>query len=446
MGGRNRKYLGCLTAALICLGLLYLGPQRAEAQRAVMKKLSVPEPTVVTVTLGKTQKVLIPGRYPKTNARLVTVPARRGEGPQAIKGMEVTIGDMDRGRTGRYFTFVTSAKKPASPGIYQLEYYDGRSKKWLSVPLNEVKVVIVAESPKSFTKPGKGITPLVKGVAPQTGTQEAQGSQETGEAQGPQESEEAQGPQGPDLVLESCEIRCNRGGGYSTEVCDQYGYRDDFLYLVIANLTNEGDEAASIESGWKVWSATHQRGNSAPVPVGWAAAQEAAAGGIYLTPGTELTGGNRPAVTGLSDLLAGTHRIVITADPDNKIAETDENNNTSECVWEVVSLPPPPPFDLAVTNVSVSPQSGPPGTDFQFTVTVKNIGGAYFDVLNTTCQPGTGFNKQYLEENESVTRTYTIPGTMTPGEKTITCAVTAFKPEENKSNNSMSATFSVTAP
>jgi hypothetical protein len=251
---------------------------------------------------------------------------------------------------------------------------------------------------------------------------------------------------GPDLTLETCEVQCSKGGGYSKQLCQQEGYSDNFTYRVLASMRNAGNEAASIEAGWRVWGATHQVGTSSPAPAGSTSYQQAPVGGIYLAAGANLTGPKRPGIYNLNNLALGTHKIVFTADPDNHIAETGEGNNTSQCTWNVVAMAAPSPFDLTITQVSVYPSSGPPGTDFKFTVTVKNIGGDTFDGFNTSCQPGTGFNKPQLEENQTVTRTLSIPGTLTPGTKTINCTVNSQQSEQNTSNNSRSATFTVTQP
>ena len=251
---------------------------------------------------------------------------------------------------------------------------------------------------------------------------------------------------GPDLTLGACEVLCNRGGGYSKQVCQQYGHSNQFTYKVRAAMKNTGNDAASIEGGWRVWGATHQQGNAAPAPSGSAQIQTATAGGVYLPAGATVSGSNSPVLYNLKNLPPGAHRVVFTADPDNRIAETGEGNNTSQCAWTVVAMPPTPPYDLTITQVSVSPPSGPPATNFQFTVTVKNIGGATFDGFNTRCEPGTSFNKPKLEENETVSRTISIPGPMTPGSKTINCTVNSFQPEQNTSNNAMSRTFTVTQP
>jgi subtilase family serine protease len=251
---------------------------------------------------------------------------------------------------------------------------------------------------------------------------------------------------GPDFVLNACEIRCSKGGAFSTQLCQQEGYSDKFAYKVVANLRNAGNEAASIEQGWRVWGATLQHGSAAPAPAGSTSYQQAPTGGIYLAAGANYTGPKRPGIYNLENLAPGTHKIVFTADPDNHVAETDEGNNTRQCTLNIVAMAGPQPFDLTITNVHVSPSSGPPGTDFKFTVTVKNIGGDTFDGFNTSCQPGTGFNKAQLAANQTVTRTLSIPGTLTPGTKTIICDVDSQQPEQNTTNNTMSTTFTVTAP
>jgi hypothetical protein len=252
---------------------------------------------------------------------------------------------------------------------------------------------------------------------------------------------------GPDLTLGACEVLCDRGGGYSKQVCQDFGYSDEFRYRVRVQMRNDGNDAASIEEGWRVWGATHQAGNSTPTVAGSAMQQASPTGGLYLAAGATVSGSSSPGVSNLNNLSAGTHRVVFTADPENHIAETDEANNTSQCQWTVEDMPPTPPFDLTVTHISVSPSSGPPATNFQFTVTVKNIGGATFNSVATECEPGATFLTPKLEENETAYRTYSIPGPMTPGTKTITCSVHSVNPgEQDTTNNSMSKTFTVTQP
>ena len=250
----------------------------------------------------------------------------------------------------------------------------------------------------------------------------------------------------PDLTLGACQIECSRGGPHSTQICQQYGYSDQFTFRVKAVMRNSGKGAASIESGWREWSATHSVGGGAANPVGSAQTQGAPAGGIYLVPDAVVPGINSPIVYNLHNLAPGTHRVVFTADPENHVSEKDETNNTSQCEWTVEAGSATAPFDLTITHVSVSPQSGPPGTRFHFEIIVKNVGGPTFDGFNASCEPGTGFNRPELDAGESYSRTFEIPGTLTPGQKTINCQVHGFQPEQNTSNNTMTATFTVTQP
>jgi len=240
-----------------------------------------------------------------------------------------------------------------------------------------------------------------------------------------------------DLTLGPCEVRCDDGTGYSASICATRGYRTDYNFMAtpVPTMKNAGKKAASFPAGAKLWSVDGQSTSGALAP----------STGLYLPPGVEAPGPNQP-VKVLVKPAPGTYKVTFQADPDNLIAETSEGNNVSECTWTVVPVPPGSAPDLTITQVTISPTSGSRSTTFEHTVTVKNVGNDLSPGFNTKCQPGSSWNSAGLAAGAAFTRTYPIPNTATmpAGTHTATCVVTPFFAEVNKSNNSVTATFTIT--
>jgi subtilase family serine protease len=166
-----------------------------------------------------------------------------------------------------------------------------------------------------------------------------------------------------------------------------------------------------------------------------------------LPAGAEMPGTNKP-IKWIRNLAPGTYEVTFRADPDNLVKESNEGNNTSTCRWTVVAAPSRAnnTVDLELTSISVSPTQGPPGTNFQHTVVVKNVGTQISLGFNTHCDPGLSWNYINLAPGQSFTRTYPIPNTafIPPGIKTITCIIEPFFGEANTVNNARASTFTVT--
>jgi hypothetical protein len=250
----------------------------------------------------------------------------------------------------------------------------------------------------------------------------------------------------PDLRPGPCAVLCDRGEGYSVNVCSQYGYSSQFKYKVIAGMRNVSDETAYFAVGWRMWQVIPLSGLGAAIPVDVLQLQKAPPGGYYLRGRADMPVSRGPMLFNLV-LSPGTHSVEFIVDPDNRIVETNEGNNTIRCSWNVVAMAPDAPFDLAITDLSVSPRSGPSYENFELTVTVKNLGSALFDTINTVCRPGGSFYDSGLDENEERTSTYFIPVTLSPGTITLTCTVDAINyTDSDTSNNTMTTTFTVTPP
>ena len=68
---------------------------------------------------------------------------------------------------------------------------------------------------------------------------------------------------------------------------------------------------------------------------------------------------------------SGPHTVKVIVDPDNYIAESDDNNNIREEIYTWQTAPKP---DLIVSDINVSPTSPTAGESVTITTTLKNIG------------------------------------------------------------------------
>lgn len=92
--------------------------------------------------------------------------------------------------------------------------------------------------------------------------------------------------------------------------------------------------------------------------------------------GTTLAAGaSRPVTISWSPdtYAAGTYNTTVRADPSNRLAESDETNNSIACP---VTLTEGPKADLVITSVTTSASPIVFGTDFTFHVTIRNQGTA----------------------------------------------------------------------
>ncbi len=212
-------------------------------------------------------------------------------------------------------------------------------------------------------------------------------------------------------------------------------------------MRNVGEEAAYFADGWRMWRVIPPGGFGGAIPVDALQRQTAPLGGFTLKAGAEIPASWGPMLYDLV-LSPGTHSVEFIVDPDNRIAESNEGNNSIRCSWNVVAMAPEAPFDLAITDLSVSPQSGPSFENFEISITVKNQGRALFDTINTVCRPGGSFYDAGLDENEERTSTHLIPaGTLPPGTITLTCTVDSINyTDSDTSNNTRTTTFTVTPP
>lgn len=110
--------------------------QQQAAQRIPVR------PVVITISSGRTTKALIPGKYPDSPARLVTIPKSRGDRSRIISGVRVKPDEPNKESTGRYYLMDVAQDTPA--GYYQLQLQD-KSGRWLTVAPENVQIRIVPD-------------------------------------------------------------------------------------------------------------------------------------------------------------------------------------------------------------------------------------------------------------------------------------------------------------
>ncbi|MFC1989320.1 CARDB domain-containing protein [Chloroflexota bacterium] len=142
---------------------------------------------------------------------------------------------------------------------------------------------------------------------------------------------------------------------------------------------------------------------------------------------------------------AGSHAIRAVADPQEKVAESDENNNDKEVTFPTIAP------DLIIQNVTFSPTSPPPaGGTVTFTVTIKNQGNARANLSRAHLRID-GFLKgseavQSIAIGESITKTFTWPAEV--GSHTVKAIADAEKKvsELDENNNEKEVTLSGASP
>ena len=128
--------ISCFAFSLVLILCLTV---EAIPQQFVKPPLKI-QPKVITVTAGKSANVLVPWRLPNTQARLMTIPRKRGERRTPVPHVTVVTGN--QGKTGRYYSISTTTETP--PGTYQLLYFDSQKRRWNAVPTNVVQVKVAA--------------------------------------------------------------------------------------------------------------------------------------------------------------------------------------------------------------------------------------------------------------------------------------------------------------
>ncbi|MFC2040857.1 CARDB domain-containing protein [Chloroflexota bacterium] len=142
---------------------------------------------------------------------------------------------------------------------------------------------------------------------------------------------------------------------------------------------------------------------------------------------------------------AGSHTFKAVADPQEKVAESEENNNEKTVTFPTLAS------DLLIQSITISPTSPPPaGGAVTFTVTIKNQGSARADRSRAYLQID-GFLRgsedvQKIDIGESITKTFAWPAEV--GSHTIKAIADAEKKvsELDENNNEKTVTFSGASP
>lgn len=154
----------------------------------------------------------------------------------------------------------------------------------------------------------------------------------------------------------------------------------------------------------------------------------------------------------LSRMAPGTYKFRTMIDPDNKVYETNENNNTCDCQMTVLPRTKWP--DLVITSLAVDPPN-PVGTSpFKLIATVLNQGNDYAiliqgnPVVSADPYGGDGFVSNYTKLMPGQSMAFSItPKTAgaLPGTRTWSVLIDRSKQvmESNRSNNTKTITFTV---
>ncbi len=121
-------------------GRLDLSRTPARQQQAVQR--STVKPVVITISSGRTTKVLIPGKHSNSPTRLATIPRSRGDRIRVAGGVRVKPAEPNRKKTGRFYLMDVAQDTPA--GYYQLQLQD-KSGRWLTVSPENVQIRIVPD-------------------------------------------------------------------------------------------------------------------------------------------------------------------------------------------------------------------------------------------------------------------------------------------------------------
>jgi len=126
-------------------------------------------------------------------------------------------------------------------------------------------------------------------------------------------------------------------------------------------ITNKGTATASFPAGSAYFSFTNPLTGSP-----WGQTFHSA---YAVAPGQKITSGQYMFEPG--ELAAGTYTIQVKADPDDVIAESNENNNALTYKWTLAQGGKP---DLMISGIKVDPAQGTAPASFDVTVTIKNLG------------------------------------------------------------------------
>jgi len=153
---------------------------------------------------------------------------------------------------------------------------------------------------------------------------------------------------GPDLVWRSCTVTPNRNPAMS----DRVGFA-----LVLAN---DGTAPAVFPAGYTFGARIDGGGSYSGTSMA----------GLTIGPG---------ATASIAFYWSpfshdpGTYSLTLVADPDNRVLESNEDNNTLSC-GDVVVSPPARDADLVITNVELTTSPITTATDFHIRITVANQG------------------------------------------------------------------------
>jgi hypothetical protein len=204
-----------------------------------------------------------------------------------------------------------------------------------------------------------------------------------------------------------------------------------------AELANQGEEAV-IPGGTTSWDiringvvASSSVSNSSRT----LKAGEAIRIGLFGPPGPPQ--GPFPA--------PGTYNLEIVADPENKIVESDENNNGLKATITLKGGAP----DLIISKIVTDPANPTVDKPFYFVVTILNQGEVSIskdgDYLNSDC-PGlsAGISNHVLKPGETyVIRLFAQSEMHVPGTRTCTFKVLGNNYELKTDNNTYKFTFTV---
>ncbi|WP_116201773.1 CARDB domain-containing protein [Amycolatopsis circi] len=136
----------------------------------------------------------------------------------------------------------------------------------------------------------------------------------------------------------------------------------------------------------------------------------------------------------------GSYRVAATVDPDNKVIEQDDTNNTFTSPTPLVIAQAPGP-DLEVTGITSNPPNPAVGAAVSFTVAVHNRGtsGAAASVTRLSAGSAT-FSGDTPAIEAGATANVAMPGTWTAANATLTATAdaTGVVEETNEANNTLS--------
>ena len=134
------KQLQFISGLLIIMLALGSGSQAYAVRQAVFQKPIQKKPLVVNISPGKNITVTVPGRLPKSPARIVEMPSKKGQRLAIIKDITVVAGNLTRKRDARQYLIKTGIK--VKPGSYMLQFNDPRTKRWVTMGADKIRFVV----------------------------------------------------------------------------------------------------------------------------------------------------------------------------------------------------------------------------------------------------------------------------------------------------------------